>query len=46
MFAIIYLLATFMADLFKSRRRPEVENLSFSKIPSGLGFASWGRIVA
>jgi transposase InsO family protein len=27
MFAIIYLLATFMADVFKSRRRLEVENL-------------------
>ena len=27
MFAIIYLLATFIADLFKSRRRLEVENL-------------------
>jgi len=25
MFAIIYLLATFIADLFKSRRRLEVE---------------------
>src|SRR6266446_5578749 len=27
MFAIIHLLATFIADLFKSRRRLEVENL-------------------
>src|SRR6266480_169114 len=27
MFAIIYLLATFIADLFKSPRRLEVENL-------------------
>jgi hypothetical protein len=27
MFAIVYLLATFIADLFKSRRRLEVENL-------------------
>jgi hypothetical protein len=27
MFAIIYLLGTFIADLFKSRRRLEVENL-------------------
>jgi hypothetical protein len=27
MFAIIHLLATFMADLFKSRHRLEVENL-------------------
>jgi hypothetical protein len=27
MFAIILLLATFIADLFKSRRRLEVENL-------------------
>src|SRR5262245_22736180 len=27
MLAIIYLLATFIADLFKSRRRLEVENL-------------------
>jgi hypothetical protein len=27
MFAIIHLLATFMADMFKSRRRLEVENL-------------------
>jgi hypothetical protein len=27
MFAIIYLLGTFIVDLFKSRRRLEVENL-------------------
>jgi predicted transcriptional regulator len=27
MFAIIYLLGTFIADLLKSRRRLEVENL-------------------
>src|SRR6266516_5761281 len=27
MFAIIYLLGTFVADLFKSRRRLEIENL-------------------
>jgi hypothetical protein len=27
MFAIFHLLATFIADLFKSRRRVEVENL-------------------
>jgi len=27
MFAIVYLLGTFIADLFKSRRRLEVENL-------------------
>jgi hypothetical protein len=27
MFAIIYLLGTFIADLFKSRRRLEIENL-------------------
>jgi hypothetical protein len=27
MFAVIYLLAMFMADVFKSRRRLEVENL-------------------
>ncbi|HKQ87782.1 MAG TPA: hypothetical protein VJS43_13545 [Candidatus Acidoferrales bacterium] len=27
MFAIIYLLGAFIADLFKSRRRLEVENL-------------------
>jgi hypothetical protein len=27
MFAIIYLLGTFVADLLKSRRRPEIENL-------------------
>jgi hypothetical protein len=27
MFAIVHLLATFIADLFKSRRRLEVENL-------------------
>src|SRR5437773_5177460 len=27
MFAIIYLLGTFIADLFKSRRRLELENL-------------------
>jgi hypothetical protein len=40
MFAIIYLLATFMADLFKSRRRLEVENLSFPNIPSGSCFLS------
>ena len=36
MFAIIYLLGTFIADLFKSRRRLEVENPSFPKIRSGL----------
>jgi hypothetical protein len=34
MFAIIYLLGTFIADLLKSRRRLEVENLSFPKIIS------------
>jgi hypothetical protein len=34
MLAIIYLLGTFIADLLKSRRRLEVENLSFPKIPS------------
>jgi hypothetical protein len=28
MFAIIYLLGTFIADLLKSRRRLEVENLA------------------
>jgi hypothetical protein len=28
MFAVIYLLGTFIADLLKSRRRLEVENLS------------------
>jgi hypothetical protein len=32
MFAIIFLLGTFVANLFKSRRRLEVENLSFPKI--------------
>jgi hypothetical protein len=46
MFAIIHLLATFIADLFKPPRRLEVENLSFPKIPSGLGFALRGRIIA
>jgi hypothetical protein len=35
MFAIIYLLGTFIADLLKSRRPLEVENLSFPKIRSG-----------
>jgi hypothetical protein len=35
MFAIIYLLGTFIVDLLKSRRRLEVENLSFPKIRSG-----------
>jgi hypothetical protein len=32
MFAIIYLLGAFIADLIKSRRRFEVESLSFPKI--------------
>jgi len=37
MFAIIYLLGTFIADLLKSRRRLEVENLWLSKTPSEKG---------
>src|SRR5258706_10675485 len=38
MFAIIHLLATFTADLFKSPRRLEVENL-FLRRPSLLGLS-------
>jgi hypothetical protein len=37
MFAIIYLLGTFIADLLKSRRQLEVENLWLSKTPSEKG---------
>jgi len=33
MFAIIHLLATFIADLFKSPRRLEVENLFLRGLP-------------
>lgn len=35
MFAIIKLLGTYFANLFKSRRRREIENLCVSKIPFG-----------
>jgi hypothetical protein len=46
MLAVLYSLGMFMVDLLKPRRRLEVENLSFPKMLSGLGFALQGRIIA